>query len=292
MLPKEVIHKIRQIEIRTNRLVNDVFAGEYESVFKGRGMEFAEVREYVPGDDVRSIDWNVTARFGRPYVKKFIEERELTVILLVDVSGSQDFGSVDKVKREIVAEIAAVLAFSAIVNNDKVGYLAFSHQVEKFIPPRKGRRHVLRVIREILYTKPAGRGTSMKAALEYLGQVLTKRSVIFLISDFWDQGYEQNLRIIQKRHDCIAIRVLDPKEGEIPNVGLLELEDSETGESLLIDTGNVKYRQQVRERFQKLRQERTRLFQSMRLDTIDLEADKSYLEPLVYFFRERARRFR
>ena len=292
MLPKEILKKVREIEIRTNRLVNEVFAGEYESVFKGRGIEFAEVREYAPGDDVRTIDWNVTARFGKPFVKQFIEERELTVMLLVDLSGSEDFGSSTRVKREIVAEVAALLAFSAIVNNDKVGYIAFSDQVEKFIPPKKGRRHVLRVIREILYSRAAQRGTSLKRALEYLGQVLTKRSVVFLISDFWDQGYEQILRIAQKRHDVIAIRVLDPREREIPDVGFIELSDPETGEQTLIDTSDRQYRQQLAKRVQTMIEEREHLFQSIRMDTIQLQTDKPYLEPLIHFFERRAKRFR
>ena len=292
MLPKEIRKKVREIEIRTNRLVNEVFAGEYESVFKGRGIEFAEVREYAPGDDVRTIDWNVTARFGKPFVKQFIEERELTVMLLVDLSGSEDFGSSTRVKREIVAEVAALLAFSAIVNNDKVGYIAFSDQVEKFIPPKKGRRHVLRVIREILYSRAAQRGTSLKRALEYLGQVLTKRSVVFLISDFWDQGYEQILRIAQKRHDVIAIRVLDPREREIPDVGFIELSDPETGEQTLIDTSDRQYRQQLAKRVQTMIEEREHLFQSIRMDTIQLQTDKPYLEPLIHFFERRAKRFR
>lgn len=292
MLPKEILKKVREIEIRTNRLVNEVFAGEYESVFKGRGIEFAEVREYAPGDDVRTIDWNVTARFGKPFVKQFIEERELTVMLLVDLSGSEDFGSVARVKREIVAEVAALLAFSAIVNNDKVGYIAFSDQVEKFIPPKKGRRHVLRVIREILYSKAAKRGTSLKTALEYLGQVLAKRSVVFLISDFWDQGYEQVLRVVQKRHDVIAVQILDPREREIPNVGFIELSDPETGEQILIDTADRQYRQQLAKRVQTMIGERERLFRTIRMDAIQLQTDKPYLEPLIHFFEKRAKRFR
>jgi uncharacterized protein (DUF58 family) len=292
MLPKEILKKVREIEIRTNRLVNEVFAGEYESVFKGRGIEFAEVREYAPGDDVRTIDWNVTARFGKPFVKQFIEERELTVMLLVDLSGSEDFGSAARVKREIVAEVAALLAFSAIVNNDKVGYIAFSDQVEKLIPPKKGRRHVLRVIREVLYSRAVKRGTSIKTALEYLGQVLAKRSVVFLISDFWDQGYEQVLRVAQKRHDVIAIQILDPREQEIPNVGFIELSDPETGEQMLIDTADRGYCQQIAKRVQTMIGERERLFRTIRMDTIQLQTDKPYLEPLIRFFERRAKRFR
>ncbi|MBI1976841.1 MAG: DUF58 domain-containing protein [Candidatus Omnitrophica bacterium] len=292
MLPKEILKKVREIEIRTNRLVNEVFAGEYESVFKGRGIEFAEVREYAPGDDVRTIDWNVTARFGRPFVKQFMEERELTVMLLVDVSGSEHFGSVARTKREIIAEVAAVLAFSAIVNNDKIGYIAFSDQIEKSIPPKKGRRHVLRVIREILYSQAKSRGTNIETALRYLGQILAKRSVVFLISDFWDEGYEQIQRVAQKRHDVIAIHVLDPREREIPDVGFIQLEDPETSERLLIDTSDRRYREQVSRRIQSLLQQRQRLFQSTRLDTVQLRTDQPYLEPLIHFFEKRAKRFR
>lgn len=292
MLPKEVLKKVREIEIRTNRLVNEVFAGEYESVFKGRGIEFAEVREYAPGDDIRTIDWNVTARFGKPFVKQFMEERELTVMLLVDVSGSEHFGSAARTKREIIAEVAAVLAFSAIVNNDKIGYIAFSDRIERSIPPKKGRRHVLRVIREILYSQPKGRGTNIKAALEYLGQILAKKSVVFLISDFWDQGYEQILRVAQKRHDVIAVHVLDPREREIPDVGFIHLEDAETNEQALIDTSDKRYRQEISRRIESLLQQRQRLFQSIRMDTIQLRSDQPYLEPLIHFFEKRAKRFR
>ena len=291
MLPREIIRKVREIEIRTNHLVNEVFAGEYESVFKGRGMEFAEVREYSPGDDIRTIDWNVTARFGKPFVKQFIEERELTVMLLVDLSGSQRFGSFQKTKREIAAEVAAVLAFSAIRNNDKVGYIAFSNQIEKFIPPKKGRRHVLRVIREILYSKEGEKGTSLKTALEYLGHVVRKKSVVFLISDFWDKGFESVLRILQRRHDLIAIQILDPKEQEFPKIGFVELEDLESGDSFIINTNDLRYGQEMKRRIEFIFEQQRHLFQSIRLDRIQLRTDKPYMEPLIQFFQKRIKRF-
>ncbi|MBU1061388.1 MAG: DUF58 domain-containing protein, partial [Candidatus Omnitrophica bacterium] len=225
MIPKEILKKVKQIEIRTGRLVNDVFAGQYESIFKGRGMEFHEVREYVQGDDIRSIDWNVTARTGHPYVKKFVEERELTVLLMADISMSGQFGTREKMKKEIMAELGALLAFSAIKNNDKIGLLLFTDNVEKFISPKKGRSHVLRVIRELLYYEPKGRKTNINSALEYLGRVLKKKAVIFLLSDFMDSDYERRLRILNKRHDIVTIAISDPRERTFPDVGLIEFED-------------------------------------------------------------------
>ncbi|MFH1854645.1 MAG: DUF58 domain-containing protein [Candidatus Omnitrophota bacterium] len=292
MIPKEILKKVRQIEIRTGRLVNDVFAGQYESIFKGRGMEFHEVREYAPGDDIRSIDWNVTARTGRPHVKKFIEERELTVLLMADMSGSGYFGSSSKMKSEIMAEIGALLAFSAIKNNDRVGLLLFTDHVEKFIAPKKGRPHVLRVIRELLYYKPSGRGTSINSALEYLGKVLKKKAVVFLISDFMDSGYEKVLRIINKRHDIVGISIQDPRESDIPDVGLLEFEDAETGKNIFLDTGDSLLRQELARRRTAFIAARNKAFRSMGLDSVDISTDKSYIKPLMLFFKMRARRFR
>ncbi len=292
MIPKEILKKVRQIEIRTGRLVNDVFAGEYESIFKGRGMEFHEVREYVPGDDIRSIDWNVTARAGHPYVKKFIEERELTVIIMADMSGSGSFGTRNKMKVELMAEIGAVLSFSAIKNNDKIGLLLFTDKVEKFIPPKKGRPHVLRVIRELLYYKPAPTQNSIHSALEYLGKVLKKRAVIFLMSDFMDSGYERLLRILNKRHDIVGISISDPREKELPDIGLVEFEDAETGEILLLDTGDDLLKKEFANRRLSLIESRNRAFRSMSLDAIDIFTDKPYIEPLILFFRMRAKRFR
>ncbi len=292
MIPKEILRKVKQIEIRTGRLVNDVFAGEYESVFKGRGMEFHEVREYFPGDDIRSIDWNVFARMGHPYVKKFIEERELTIILLADISASSRFGTKNRMKSELLAELGAVLAFSAIRNNDKVGLILFTDRIEKFVPPKKGRMHVLRVIRELLYYKGQGKRTDIRAALDYLGKVLRKRAVIFLISDFMDSGYERLLRSLNKRHDIIAITIEDPREKELPEVGILELEDAETGESVLIDTTDKILREEFSKKVQTLKEKRNKNFKSMNLDAINISTEKSYIEPLILFFRIRAKRFR
>jgi uncharacterized protein (DUF58 family) len=289
-IPKEILKKIRRIQIYTSRTVNDILAGQYRSVFKGRGMEFAEVREYQVGDDVRSIDWNVTARMGRPYVKQFSEEREMTVMLLVDASGSGRFGSVDQTKNDIAAEIAALIAFSAIKNNDKVGLIIFTDRVEKFIAPKKGRSHVLRVIREILYFQPRGRKTDIATAIEYLMRVTSRRTVAFLISDFIAWDFERKLRAANKRHDMIALRIGDPRESRLPRVGLVELEDPETGEKTLINTRN----ERLRERFERLSKnryaEQTRMFRAMNVDSVDIQTDSSYVEPLVRFFRMRERR--
>lgn len=292
MIPKEILKKVRQIEIMTGKMVNDVFAGEYESIFKGRGMEFHEVREYVPGDDIRSIDWNVTARAGHPYVKKFVEERELTVIIMADISGSGNFGTRNKMKIELMAEIGAVLSFSAVKNNDKVGLLLFTDKVEKFIPPKKGRPHVLRVIRELLYYKPASRKTSINTALEYLGKVLKKRSVIFLISDFMDSNYERLLRILNKRHDIIGVSIADPREKDIPDIGLVEFEDAETGEVLFLDTGDDFLRKELAAKRASFTDAKNRAFRAMGIDSIDISTDKPYINPLILFFKARAKRFR
>ena len=292
MIPKEILKKVRQIEIRTGRIVNDIFAGKYESIFKGRGMEFHEVREYVPGDDIRSIDWNVTARAGHPYVKKFVEERELTVIIMADISGSGNFGTRNKMKIELMAEIGAVLSFSAIKNNDKIGLLLFTDKIEKFIPPKKGRPHVLRVIRELLYYKPKSRKTSINSALEYLGKVLKKRSVVFLISDFMDSDYERLLRILNKRHDIVGISISDPREKDIPDIGLVEFEDAETGEILFLDTGDDLLRKELAKKRGSFVDARNKAFMSMGIDSVDISTDKPYIEPLILFFRMRAKRFR
>ncbi|MBI4553500.1 MAG: DUF58 domain-containing protein [Candidatus Latescibacteria bacterium] len=292
MIPKEILQKVRQIEIRTKHLVNDVFSGEYHSVFKGRGMEFAEVREYQPGDDIRTIDWNVTARTGRPHVKRFIEERELTVMLLVDTSASGEFGTATRMKGEIAVELCALLAFSAIKNNDRVGLLIFTDQVERFIPPKKGRKHVLRVIRELLYFQPAHTGTDIARALEYLNRVMTRRSIVFLVSDFLTTGYATALRLANQRHDVVAITITDPREVEIPRVGLLELEDAETGVELLIDTYDDTWRAEFRARSLREREERDRRFRTMSIDVVHVMTDRPYIEPLINFFRARERQFR
>src|SRR5579863_4858329 len=236
MLPREVIRQIRRLQLKARRAVEDLLGGEYHSVFKGTGIAFEEVREYQPGDDIRAIDWNVTARIGHPFVKRFIEERELTVLLAVDCSGSQQFGTRIQQKREVAAELAAVLAFSAVSNNDRVGLIQFTDRVERFVPPRKGTRHVLRLIRDVLFHEPVRRATSLRGGLDYLNRVLRRRTIIFLLSDFLDGGYEPAFKRAGRRHDLIAIRISDPCEEELPAVGLLELEDAETGTRLLLDT--------------------------------------------------------
>ncbi|HEY4756502.1 MAG TPA: DUF58 domain-containing protein [Ignavibacteriaceae bacterium] len=291
MLTKELLKQVRQIEIRTKGLVNQVFSGEYHSVFKGRGMEFSEVREYNFGDDIRNIDWNVTARFGHPYIKIFEEERELTVILLVDLSGSLSFGSVDKTKQQIAAELSAILAFSALKNNDKVGLFLFSDKIEKFIPPRKGRKHVLRIIRELLSFKPEGKTTSIKAALEHMNHAIKKKSIVFLISDFMDEGYEKILRIVGKKHDLIGIVINDEREKSIPKMGLVKFTDVETGYERWIDTSSPKVQNWISQYYQRLISERKTLFIKSRLDSIEIKTGENYVTPLVNFFRLRERRW-
>ena len=290
MIPKEVLKKVRQIEIRTNREVTDVLGGQYHSVFKGHGMEFEEVREYLPGDEVRSIDWNVTARFGHPFIKKFKEERELTVLLVVDVSASGQFGSVRQTKNELAAELAAVLAFSAIRNNDKVGVILFTDRIEKYIAPKKGRRHVLRAIREILAFEPQGHGTNLRLALDYLVHVQSRRAVCFLLSDFQDERFLKKLRVAGKRHDVIALSLRDPREEELPAVGLVELRDAETGDRAMVDTFDRNVREQfaaqARARLDALRD----LLRSAAVDHVEIRCDADYMLPLIKFFRMRERR--
>jgi uncharacterized protein (DUF58 family) len=293
MIPREILKKVRQIEIRTNREVTDVLGGQYHSVFKGHGMEFEEVREYLPGDEVRSIDWNVTARFGHPFVKKFKEERELTVMLIVDVSASGQFGSVRQTKNELAAELGAVLAFSAIRNNDKVGLIMFTDEIEKYVPPKKGRRHVLRVIREILAFQPQGRGTNLTAALDYLNLVQTRRAVTFVLSDFQvddEESVRKKLQVASKRHDVVALSLRDPREEEMPAVGLVELRDAETGERALVDTFDRNVREEfaakARLRLEGLR----RLLRSASVDQVEIRCEADYMVPLIRFFRMRERR--
>jgi len=290
MLPKEIIKKIRRIQITTNRMVSDVFAGEYQSVFKGRGMEFDEVREYQPGDEVRDIDWNVTARYGRPFIKKFVEEREQTVMLLVDASGSSRFGSRDRFKSELAAELCAVLAFSAIRNKDKVGLIIFTDRIEKFVPPAKGSRHVLRVIREVLYFQPEGEGTDITLALEYLNRVTRRRSITFLVSDFEAEGYEKALTIANKRHDMIAVMVKDPRERELPPVGLINLRDAETGEDCLVDTSDANLQRRYREDAEREEEETVKLFRGSGIDFIRVSTDQPYVPELMRFFKRRERK--
>jgi len=290
VISRELLRTVRRIQIRTSRLVNDVLAGQYESVFKGRGMEFKEVREYQPGDEIRFIDWNVTARMDRPYVKLFAEERELTVMLVVDMSGSGMFGSGEKLKNELAAELCAVLAFSAIKNNDKVGLIMFTDEVEKYVPPKKGRTNVLRVVREVLYFKPRGTGTNIPAALEFLDRVTTRRCVLFLVSDFMAAGYEHAMRIANKRHDLIGVTINDPRERELPDAGMIELRDAETGQYVFVDTHDRRVRQEYRSKNLQRIAERDELFRSTNVDVIDVFTDKPYGEALYKFFRMRERR--
>lgn len=292
MIPREILKKVRRIEISTRGLVNEVFSGEYHSVFKGRGMSFAEVREYQYGDDIRSIDWNVTARAGSPFVKIFEEERELTVMLLVDVSASGDFGTKERLKGEVAVEICALLAFSAIKNNDKVGLVIFSDHVEKFVPPRKGRRHVLRVLRELLYHEPEGRGTDITAALDFLAHIQRKRAVTFLISDFRDDGFDKALAVAGRRHDLIAVRIGDAREQELPQVGLLELEDPETGERVVVNTSSAGFQRAFRDLNEGRRTALDRVLRRSKVDLIDIETGRPYVKPLMRFFKDRMRRQR
>ncbi|MEA3297708.1 MAG: DUF58 domain-containing protein [candidate division Zixibacteria bacterium] len=290
MIPSEILRKIRRIEIRTRKLVNDLFSGEYHSTFKGQGMEFEEVRQYEPGDDIRLIDWNVTARTGYPHIKKFKEERELSVVLLVDASSSGRFGTRERYKSETAAELCALLAFSAIKNNDKVGMIIFTDRIEKFIPPKKGRAHVLRLISEILYFEPVGNGTDIGGALEYLSKVIRRKSVVFLVSDFLSEGFYQPLRIANSKHDIIAVKITDPRETGFDDVGLIELEDAETGEILLVDTGSKVFRREFAARADEDVLNLKRGFQLIDLDFINIYTNESYIVPLIHFFKTRERR--
>lgn len=290
MIPKELLRKVRQIQIRTSRTVNDVLAGQYHSAFRGRGMEFEEVSPYHIGDDVRLIDWNVSARHGEPYIKKFREERELTVMLVVDASRSGLFGSGAQFKLDLAAELCAVLAFSAIRSNDKAGLILFTDRVEKYVPAKKGTHHVLRIIRELLFHTPQGRGTDIAEALQFLNRVTVRKSVCFLVGDFLAKGYEASLRIARRRHDLIPIVVSDPREWELPNVGFIELEDPETGEIRLIDTASRGVRRAYADRCRRRAAARDEMFSRMDSQTIDIRTDGDYVEPLVRFFRKRERR--
>jgi len=296
---KAILKKVRQLEIRTNRLVNDSLAGEYHSVFKGRGMNFDEVREYVPGDEVRAIDWNVTARAGRPFIKKFTEERELTILLLVDVSASGNFGSGPQSKRQMAAELASVLAFSAIRNNDKVGLVLFSDRVEQYIPPKKGRQHVLRVIREILFFEPQHRGTDLVRALDFINQVSARRAIMFLVSDFELPNQDRALtdlrralRLVNRRHDVVALHIHDRREAELPDVGRLALEDAETGELIELDTASQRVRGRFAELAGKREDDLRRILSSEGVDSLNLDTCEPYEPALRSFFKRRERRMR
>ena len=290
MIPKELFKKIRQIEIRTKGLVSNIFGGEYHSAFKGQGIEFSEVRLYQVGDDIRSIDWNVSARSNDTFIKVFEEEREQTVMLLVDISGSEGFGSQGKFKEEIAAEICAVVAFSAIQNNDKVGLQLFSDEVELFVPPKKGRRHVLRLIRDLFAHDQKSRGTDLSVALNHALHVLNRRSIVLILSDFLDTDFEPQLRAVSRRHDTIAIHLIDPREEALPSVGLIELTDAETGETMVMDTRNRHAREAYAEQSRQQQQDIIDMLRRIRVDRIPIRTDESYVEPLIRFFRQRHRK--
>ena len=296
MLTLEFLAKLRQIEIRTRKIINASFAGEYRSTFKGTGMEFIDVREYMRGDDIRSIDWKVTARMDHPYVKKFVEERELTVILCVDASGSGYFGTRSQFKLDQSAQVAATLAFSAVTNNDKVGLLFFTDRVERFVPPRKGKQHVMRLVRDILMFEPRHRGTNPAAALEYVMHLLKHRAIVFLVSDFLGPGFTPDalripLGIAARRHDVVAIPITDPAEAELPRVGLMDVEDMETGEIVSVNTSSARLRQDYREYMQAAQARRDRMFRQLNIDSIALRTDEDFTPKLHKFFQVRARRF-
>jgi len=290
MIPKEILSQIRRIQITTSRMVTDVFAGQYQSVFKGKGMDFYEVREYLPGDEIRFIDWNVTARTGHPFVKKFVEERELTVMLLLDMSGSSYFGTSGQLKIQLAAKLCSVLALSAIKNNDKVGFIAFTDRIEKFIPPRKGIRHVLRIIREALYFKPQGQGSDISHALEYLNRVTTRKTVTFIVSDFFDTGFKKMLAVANKRHDIVAVTITDPRELELPDIGLVKLFDPENRRDFILDTADKDLRQEYAQKNQGRIKQRNTLFASLHVDTIDVRTDMPYVQDFLKFFKARERR--
>jgi uncharacterized protein (DUF58 family) len=294
MLSTDLMKQIRRIEIRTRRLVNDSFAGEYHSVFKGLGMEFDEVRPYYPGDEVRSIDWNVTARMGQPFVKRYVEERELTLMLVVDASGSGDFGSVKRFKRELAAELAAVLSFSATTNNDRVGLLIFTDKIELYIPPRKGRRHVLRLIRDLLAFQPQGRGTDIKLALDTINQILKRRSIVFLVSDFLvdPESYRKPLSMANRKHDVVAIDLHDPLETDIAGVGVLALEDAESGELVWVDTSSRAWRHAFSQQVTQLEGAKKGVITNAGVDRIDINTDQDYVSALTLFFDKRTQRIR
>ena len=292
MIPREILRQVRLLEITTRGLVNDVFSGEYHSVFKGRGMSFSEVREYRYGDDIRGIDWNVTARTGSPHVKVFEEERELTLMLVVDVSASAHFGTRARMKSELAAELCGVLAFSAIKNNDKVGLILFSDRIERFVPPRKGRRHALRVLRELLYHPAAGTGTDIAGALEYLARVTRRRAVAFLVSDFLAEGYERALSVAARRHDLVAVRVGDAREAAVPPMGFVEFEDPETGRRVVVNTSGRGFRERFGEGRAAARARVDELFRRSKVDSIDVTTGVPYERALRRFFEERGRRVR
>jgi uncharacterized protein (DUF58 family) len=290
MLSKEIRAKVRKIQLKVSKVITDVMAGHYVSAFKGVGIEFDEVREYQPGDDIRSIDWNVTARAGTPFIKRYVEERELTVMLVVDLSASQRFGTAQALKGDLAAEISALLAFLAIKNHDKVGLVIFSDNIEKYVPPQKGRRHVLRVIREILSYQARGTGTNLPEALHFVNRVVKHRSIVFLISDFLNVDFEKALKSAVRRHDLIAIGLSDPKESDLPPLGLIELEDLETGQKILVDSSDAQVRREINAQALRHQAQTAKLFKSNKVDYLNLSTHTPYLEPLQKFFLKRARR--
>lgn len=283
----ELLKKVRKIEIKTRGLSNQIFSGEYHSAFKGRGMAFSEVREYMPGDDIRSIDWNVTARFNNPFVKVFEEERELTVMLLVDISGSKDFGTKEKTKRELITELCAVLSFSAIQNNDKIGVIFFSDQIEMFIPPKKGKSHILRIIRELIEFTPKHRKTDITQALRYFTNVIKKRSIAFLISDFMDKNYEDALKIASRKHDVVGIRIFDNREREIPDIGLVRVKDAETDELKIMDFSSEKTRTAYKASILKFEDDLKKILSRSGVDYTSIATNESYVKPLINLFKRR-----
>ena len=289
METSELLKKVRKIELKTKGLSNHIFAGEYHTAFKGKGMAFSEVREYQPGDDIRTIDWNVTARFNNPFIKVFEEEREMTVILMIDVSGSKNFGTQNKMKQELVTELSAVIAFSAIQNNDKIGVIFFSDKVEKFIPPKKGKSHILRIRREIIAFEPENKGTNIGEALRYFNNVIKKRSVCCVISDFIADDFDAPLKIANKKHDLVAIRIHDLREEELPNVGLVQMRDAETNQVKWIDTSHKGIRDSYHKNYLENEKTINQLFRTSGVDTVQLRTDKDYIKPLIQFFKRRGK---
>ena len=286
----ELLKKVRKIEIKTKGLSNHIFSGEYHTAFKGKGMAFSEVREYQPGDDVRSIDWNVTARYNSPFVKVFEEEREMTVILLIDLSGSSDFGTQTQLKREVATEIAAVLSFSAINNNDKIGVLFFSDKIEKFIPPKKGKSHILRIIRELITFESESKKTNIEVALKYFNNVIKKRAVCFILSDFMDTNFDKSLKIARNKHDIIALRIHYEREETLPNVGLIKVEDAESGQTRWMDSSNKQVRTNYNNNYREFEKDLKQTLQSSGVDHIDIKTGKDYIKPLMSFFKNRGKR--
>jgi len=289
METSDLLKKVRKIELKTRGLSNHIFAGEYHTAFKGKGMAFSEVREYQPGDDIRTIDWNVTARYNTPFIKVFEEERELTVMLIIDVSGSKNFGTQKQMKQELVTELSSVLAFSAIQNNDKIGVIFFSDKVEKFIPPKKGKSHILRIIRELIAFEPENKGTDIGEALRYFNNVIKKRAVCFVISDFMNDNFEAPLKIANKKHDVVTIRINDKREEELPDIGLVQMKDAETGEVKWIDTANKLIRENYQKNYLRNMEEVNQLFKNSGVDTIQLRTDMDYIKPLIQFFKRRGK---